>query len=413
MHIGSEFIKGINYWPASKAMYWWKSFDENEVRRDFCQMARFHIRLIRIFLTWEDFQPEPDNIPRAMLDNLKLVADIALKYQIQLMPTFFCGHMSGVNWMPHWMLEETSSVNRFPVYSGYSLVSNRIRNFYSDHEIIAAQKWQLEQVGQTLKEHPAVWGYDLGNESSNCAIPADRIAARNWLEAMTAALRKYGDKPITLGMHAEDLEEDRNLWPQDAALYCDFLCMHGYPFYLRWASYDDINVLPFLAIVTNWLGNKPVLFQEFGLPTQPIIEPTLSCAATTDWRYPLWTETEGLAYYNTAMNMLKEVTFGAMGWCYADYSPLMWNQTPLDVNPHERHFGVFRHDGTPKPAVQTFMQNLASYPYPQVSADRTKLFSNIKQEDYYADPAYNIQKLYQRYHQNVFIDTDKTDRSRI
>ena len=52
---------------------------------------------------------------------------------------------------------------------------------------------------------------------------------------------------MILGMHAEDLEEI-GTWPQDAARYCDFLCMHGYPFYLDWVEDElDARVLPFLG----------------------------------------------------------------------------------------------------------------------------------------------------------------------
>lgn len=394
------FMKGINYWPARTAMYWWKHFNASEVQQDFQQLSRLNFEVVRIFLVWEDFQPVPDNIPRTALDNLKATADIAMSNQLMLMPTFFCGHMSGVNWMPAWMLEETIA-GRFPVYSCESVKFNGIRNFYTEAEIMAAQKWQLEKIGQALQDHPAVWAFDLGNESSNCVIPPNREAARHWLEVMTAQLKKYsGNKPVTLGMHAEDLEEDRHLWPQDAALYCDFLCMHGYPFYLSWTYANDVNILPFLALVTNWLGDKAVLFQEFGLPTLPIIPPPFPTKA--DWKCALWTETEGLAYYRAALDKLTNVAIGAMGWCYADYSPLLWNKPPLDLNPHERHFGLFRHDGTPKQAVQAFLEHhTRTIPTSQYLNGEASLFASINRNDFYTDPLNNLRRLYQQYQQTI------------
>jgi len=58
--------------------------------------------------------------------------------------------------------------------------------------------------------------------------------------------------PITLGLHMEDLEEDRRLGPGEAARVCDFLCMHGYPIYAIWAtSTTDALLLPFLGLITR------------------------------------------------------------------------------------------------------------------------------------------------------------------
>lgn len=395
----NTFVTGINYWPARSAMYWWKYFDADEVQQDFQQLAQFKFKVVRIFLTWEDFQPTPENIPLSALDNLKTVADIAYSNRLLLMPTFFCGHMSGVNWMPAWMLGKTSNKNRFPVYSDGSLVFKRIRNFYSENDIIDAQKWQLEKVSLALQDHPAVWAFDLGNESSNCVIPPDRTAARHWLEAMTGQLKNCGDKPVTLGMHAEDLEEDRHLWPQDAALYCDFLCMHGYPFYLGWVSIDDVYILPFLALVTNWLSGKPVLFQEFGLPTLPVIDPPLQ---PINFKCPLWTEVEELAYYHKALKLLMKVATGALGWCYADYSPDLWNKPPLDLNPHERHFGLFRHDGTAKPAVQAFVEHNPLQPLPlqEMSHEFPRIFT-LDRNEFYTNPTHNLRLLYRQYKKNI------------
>lgn len=404
-----QFITGINYWPARKAMYWWKHFDAREVEDDFQKLARFNFKIVRIFLTWEDFQPGPDVVPLAALDNLKKVADLSRANHLLLMPTFFCGHMSGVNWMPPWMLTPKSFTGRFPVYSGHSLLNRQIRNFYIDKEIIAAQQWQLEKVGEALAGHPALWAYDLGNESSNCAISPDRASARSWLAAMTAALKKFGDPtPITLGMHAEDLEEDRQLWPQDAALYCDFLSMHGYPFYLKWASTLDAQVLPFLALLTLWLGEKPVLLQEFGIPTLPVPPPGLPSPHLAGFKCPLWTESEGLTYYQNVLSLLRGAqVMGALGWCYADYHPLLWNQPPLHQNPHERHFGLFRYDGSPKPAVRTFCARDTDLSnQPGTSGPGIWQPESIDRDEYYANTAYNLVQLYQDYKEKSKFNAD-------
>jgi hypothetical protein len=32
-------VLGVNYWPASKAVYWWRDFDAEEVESDLGRMA--------------------------------------------------------------------------------------------------------------------------------------------------------------------------------------------------------------------------------------------------------------------------------------------------------------------------------------------------------------------------------------
>jgi len=79
--------------------------------------------------------------------------------------------------------------------------------------------------------------YDLGNENSNCVVPPSRAAAVAWLEAMADAIRAVdATHLITLGLHIENLEEDRRLGPGEAARVCDFLWMHGYPIYATWTT---------------------------------------------------------------------------------------------------------------------------------------------------------------------------------
>jgi endo-1,4-beta-mannosidase len=125
-----QFVTGINYWPARKAMYWWHDFDLEEVREDFKKIALHNFKVVRIFLTWEAFQPLPDQASPRCLNNLQAVADTARRFHLQIMPTLFCGHMSGVNWMPEWMLESESSPGRFRVYSRNHLSHRKIKNYY-------------------------------------------------------------------------------------------------------------------------------------------------------------------------------------------------------------------------------------------------------------------------------------------
>lgn len=398
----APFITGINYWPANKAMYWWRNFEAGEVEADFKRLAQANFRLVRIFLTWEDFQPAPDRISSCCLDNLKKTADLASACRLWLMPTFFCGHMSGINWMPEWMLAPGEGSGRFPVFSNNRLTWTRLRNCYADPEVIAAQCLQTSTVAGELKDHAAIFAYDLGNEASNWVIPPGRQEARDWLTTMTSSIKQFHpDIKVTLGMHAEDLEDDRNLWPQDASTACDFLSMHGYPFYISWMEDRlDAELVPFLGIITAWLGQKPVLFGEFGVPTRPVIAPRSSADYENHCRCPLWPEAQGAYYFDQVLQRLQEIgMMGAMAWCYADYAPLLWESPPLDEYRHERHFGMFRHDGTAKPAVAAFKSIKNSTGRNGcISVPISPWLPNSEERDnFYCHPMHNLSMLYLKY----------------
>ncbi len=91
------FILGVNYWPRKKAMYWWKDFEHAEVESEFAEIAALKLQVVRIFLLWEDFQPKSDRVSDRALSDLGTVLDVAHALGIKVMPTFFTGHMSGIN----------------------------------------------------------------------------------------------------------------------------------------------------------------------------------------------------------------------------------------------------------------------------------------------------------------------------
>jgi endo-1,4-beta-mannosidase len=98
------FTLGVNYWPRRKAMTWWSNFDRGEVREEFAIIREYGMTLVRIFLLWDDWQPEPGRVSFACLDHLAAVCDAAADNGLQLDITFFTGHMSGPNWAPRWLL---------------------------------------------------------------------------------------------------------------------------------------------------------------------------------------------------------------------------------------------------------------------------------------------------------------------
>ena len=177
----------------------------------------------------------------------------------------------------------------------------------------------------------------------------------------------------------EDLEQDRRLGPVESAEFCDFLCMHGYPLYAPWARSTSDPALPaFLAEVTRWLGGKEVFFEEFGMPTRTSAE-----------------EGQADVFVAEALDALYEAgVTGAMLWCYADYSPEIWHEAPFDVAEHERFFGLWRADGSTKPAAR----HLGRYRDVAIRAARpASSWIDVDPSRFYEAPLVNLRHLYERY----------------
>ena len=408
MSLPQAFRLGVNYWPSRTGMTFWKHWDDGELNRDFASMKGAGLDSLRLFLLWEDFQPSPSVIDQAMLGRLLRTLDCASRHGLGVMPTLFTGHMSGANWLPGWAVRRTASPQRFPLVSGGRVIPAECISWYADKAVRSAQTRLARECATAVAGHPALFAWDLGNENSNCVVPADRDSARAWLVAMTDALRRQDPKtPITLGLHMEDLQEDRGLSPADAADACDFLTMHGYPGYAPFtAGPTDERLLPFLVQLTQFLGNgKSVLFSEFGVPTVPLGHSARAFADKVGGP-TLVSEAEAAAYVRRGLSALWESgTSGAMLWCFADYCSSLFGGPPFAQAPHERYFGMFRSDGTAKPAVDELRafarQRLHQLQTPRVAPSS---FIDLCTEDYYDAPERHLPRLFERYCTALSVD---------
>jgi len=386
-----RFRLGVNYWPSASAMAWLDRYDGVAVRRDFLRIARQGLDTVRIFLRWEDLQPAPATIDSAALAEVIDAADAAAEAGVELIVTLLTGHMSGVNWIPAWATGGADGDRRFRVVSGGTVQPRRLilRNWYSDPEIVRAQVRLAAAVSGVLAGHPALWAWDLGNENSNCTIPPDPAAAERWLEGMTSALRAADPgRLITVGTHMEDLENDRMIGPALAARWCDVISMHGYPIYADWSSGPtDESLVPFLAEITAWLaGGAPVLFEEFGHATGPAGQAPGGL---------LVDEADAAAYVARTLDGLRECgSIGALLWCYTDYYAELFDRPPLDAATHERTFGLWRDDQTPKPAVAELAarRGRACVPSPA-----RRPWVDVTAEEFAADRRRQLVRLYARY----------------
>lgn len=377
-------IIGVNYWPINIGMNFWKHFDSVVIEEDFSRIKETNLKIVRIFLLWEDFQPLPKKISIKMIDNLIDTLEIANEKGLKVLPTLFTGHMSGFNYLPPWLLDFGEKDSRFPIISEGKRRNNPIKNFYNDKELIEAQKFFIREISNALRGHPSLWAWDLGNEASNIVIPLTKEQGIVWLEEIVSEIKKSDEtNPVTFGLHQTDLEEDRNIGPKEVSQFCDFLSIHTYPIYAKWAeNLMDEDIVPFLALITRWLGSKDVLVEEVGIPSSDTFKNDI-----------IVKEEDAYKFYERLFKKLKSYPFiGTLIWCYCDYSKNLWDEPPFAENIHGRFFGIFREDKSPKPFAN-IIKSFGSDGKENISTE----WINIEPSDYYKEPLNHIKRLYQKF----------------
>ncbi len=332
-------------------MYMWQRFEIEEIGEDIARMHALGLEVVRFFLMWDAFQPTPTSMDASALRHFEAIMDRVADAGMRAMPTLFCGHMSGVNWLPRWTLERESSQGRFRTIADGSVVDRSIGDFYADPDLLAAQVLFARRVGERMRDHPALFAWDLGNEFSNLREPASSDDAAQWSARLTATLIESSGAGVSGGMHGEDFDHDRRLRPSSIARPWTFATMHGYSVYSAFARNRlDPNVVPFLCQLQQSFSGKRVLFTEFGNPECPPGVDRIDGFACLN--------EDEMAEYATAVleRLHARAALGALWWCWADYDPALASLPPFDRAPHELRFGIVRSDGSEKPVALRLAQ---------------------------------------------------------
>jgi len=406
--MSQPFTLGVNYWPRRKAMYWWTNFDAGEVREEFSVIRELGLKVVRPFLLWDDFQPEPTSVSPEAMQHLITVADIAADNGLGLDLTFFTGHMSGPNWSPRWLLggdthpyNEPWGQNREIVSQG-KVVASGYRNMFHDETALNAERLLLKTVVSALKDHPGIWMWNLGNEPDLFAWPNSSDEGAAWVQEMVGLIKSIDPKhPVTIGLHSAEIHYDPGLRIDKVYPVTDVAVMHSYPMYTPWARHPlDPDFVPFTCALTAALGGKPVLMEEFGGCTAQPGE------VSHVWK---WKETNGrereqfmaseedfAEYIRLVLPKLQHSgATGAMLWCYADYVPELWDLPPCQNSRHERFFGLVRPDGTLKPHAKVIQEFAETNPQVQPIPDYAKL--NVDPDAFYANSLEHLVDLYEKY----------------
>ncbi len=402
--MSQPFVLGVNYWPRRKAMYWWRDFDDGEVREEFAIIRDIGMKVVRIFLLWDDFQPQPDSVHPDRLKHLEAVCDIAEAHGLGLDVTFFTGHMSGPNWAPRWLLDANAprpSKWLKQLVSDAKVVSGSYRNPFHDPIALSAERLLLRTVVERLHQHPAIWMWNLGNEPDLFAWPKTQQDGRAWVREMTQLIKEIDTvHPVTCGLHSASLHENNGLRIDHVFQETDVAVMHAYPMYVPWARHPlDPDFVPYTCAMVTALCGKPTLMEEWGGCTVAPGEPSQV------WRWTAYgepreqfmaSEDDFAHYVEQVLPRLIDVgASGAFLWCFADYAQELWDKPPCEESRHERFFGLVRPDGTLKPHAQVIKRFAAANPTVQPAQHQVNL--NVSADEFYQNPTHYLIEHYQSF----------------
>ena len=388
------FLLGVNYWPRKKAMFWWRRFDAGEARAEFAEIAAMGLDLVRIMLMWEDFQPGPFEASSDRLSDLGTVLDIARDHNLRVIVTLFVGHMSGINWAPGWALGGLAKPGAIPTWSGGVPVDRAPADLYEAPPLLRAQVYGLRAIVGPYAAHPAIYAWNITNEHDNVLTPPSPDAAWLWNLLLCDEVRRLDPAhPVTAGLHIEDYDRYRNFRPADLAEGNDYLSIHAYALYTKWARDPlDPAVVPFSVALARALGGKSVMAEEYGVCSSPDGRESYTRTMTLgsrSWQQLFASDEQAAAYYRAVGDGLSRVgAICALAWCFSDYDPALYDTPPFDSMVHERYFGLTRHDGRPKPCLDAFLARKG-----QAAQDPPSLTLTVP-PDYYDDPARHFRELY-------------------
>ncbi len=355
------FIVGCNYWASHAGTQMWSDWRPEIVRRDFSRLHAAGLQVLRVFPLWPDFQPlhllrggggspvefrhgeaplPDDAIGQAGLSAVAMerfaeFLDLAHEHDLMLLVGLLTGWMSGRLHVP-------------PALEGRNVLTDPV-----------AIQWELRLVHafvSAFRHHPAIVGWDLGNEC-NCMAPTTREQAWTWTAMISHAIRAVdATRPVVSGLHG--LTPTGTWRMQDQGELTDLLTTHPYPVFTPHCDQDPVNTIRTLLHSTAEsrfyadIGGKPCLCQEIGTLGPVIASEAIAADFIRGCLFSLWAND----------------CHGLIWWCANDQTNLV--HAPYDWHAVERELGLLRLDGTAKPVLATItafrrlLDRLACEPLP-------------------------------------------------
>lgn len=372
----TKFYIGANYWASHNSIRMWADWDAAVVEDDFRRLSAYGVKTLRIFLSWDVFQPlraimsnmdvyeyrmMPGEIPlpdteagragvsEEACQHFAQLCALAQQYGIQLIVGLLTGHMS------------------FRAYYPEAFVG---KNALTDPVVI---KWEVKFVKYIVKRfrsEPAIVAWDLGNECPNLG-PTTAEQAYVWAQTIASAIRESDTtRPVVSGYDNCPLEPKKPFNIRDTAEIVDITTTHPYQIFSP-TCIDPINTIraeiapAVRATILETMGQKPCFVEEVG-----------SIGYTNNSE-----KTEAAFLKAMLWSTWAQGNHGCFWWCAFDQGQL--DYAPYDWNNYGSDYGLFRADGSPKPVAhvtKAFHEFLSTFPYAELPHHTTEAVCIVPRE---------------------------------
>lgn len=306
-------LKGTNYYPAEHPWgLMWTEWDGAAVDRELGRARReLGINTVRALVPYrrsEGWTDGAGNVAPEMLDRLREYVQIAGVHQLKVIITLFDWH------------DSTAA-------AGTPEEASDLR--------------YLRTIVSTFRDDDRVLAWDIHNEPDNYGswLGGDAPAVVDWLGRMADAIRALDRQhPVTVGVGRYESLWQPSPGGRTIAEISDIISVHEY----------TPGNLATIAESIRGRTTKPVLLEEFGWASGP------ECRNIYfDPRYQMYLyydEPSQHEVYRRALATVADSGFvGAIGWWFQD--PPATLSYSVD---EQGHYGLYRRDGAPKPALAAF-----------------------------------------------------------
>ncbi|GAB4204735.1 MAG: hypothetical protein OHK0022_30180 [Roseiflexaceae bacterium] len=311
---------GFNYHPSPTGCQYWQRWDPARIDADLGSMAQRGFNLVRFFLFWADFEPQPGQYDPAMDQRLRAFVDMARSHGLCCIPALLTIWMNG-------------QLIDLPWRQG--------RDLWTDPLMLERERAYVAHIAALLSDMDNVLAYDIGDEvihvniASAASLSAAQVAA--WQSGLAGTIRAaHPGAAVIQGQELSSLLGHHAFRPEHSAAL-DLIAIHGYPTWTPLAiesisSYKASLLVPFLVQLAR--ADGAVLVDELG-------------SYGADGQV-------GRAYIEAAAHSaLANGACGVAAWCWQDFTT---HEPPYTAHPRERLAGFLDAAGRPKSAMEPFQR---------------------------------------------------------
>ncbi|SCX99337.1 Cellulase (glycosyl hydrolase family 5) [Nonlabens sp. Hel1_33_55] len=286
-------LAGLNYYPQDSP---WDTFGENfdssQIATDFKVIQDLNLNTIRIFLSYKDFKISENSNEK--MQRLKILLDQAEKADLKVMVTLF------------------------DFYGDYGIQDWTLTNSY------------LKNIVDHIKDHPAVYAWDIKNEPDLDYKSREKRKVNAWLSQTMTRLKEMDSiHPVTIG------------WSTAAAA----INLENQVDVVSYHYYKDLEDLSKTHQELKSKTKKPIVLQEIGWSSYHGF-----------WN-PFGMDKEDQAEkYTEFFTTQKRDSINYLSWTLYDFEEVpssVAGSRPWRVN-KQKHFGLIATDGKKKPSYQSF-----------------------------------------------------------